>query len=116
MPEYLNEAANIIKKAIECESEERFDESVACYRKAIGTLLDSLPKDRCLKRQASVKRRIGQYINKAEHLSKMVEVTKITTNKGFPHLDLFCNVQDLKRYKMQHILGMIPGFLIEICL
>ena len=32
MPGYLNEAANVIKKAIECESEERFDESIACYR------------------------------------------------------------------------------------
>lgn len=32
MPVYLNEAANVIRKAIECESEERFDESIACYR------------------------------------------------------------------------------------
>ena len=32
IPGYLNEAANVIKKAIECESEERFDESIACYR------------------------------------------------------------------------------------
>ena len=32
IPNYLNEAANVIKKAIECESEERFDESIACYR------------------------------------------------------------------------------------
>ena len=32
MPGYLNEAANVIRKAIECESEERFDESIACYR------------------------------------------------------------------------------------
>ena len=66
MPTYLNEAANVIRKAIECEADERFDESVACYRKAIGTLLESLPKDKCLKRQASVKRRISQYISKAQ--------------------------------------------------
>ena len=105
MPEYLNEAANVIKKAIECESEERFDESVACYRKAIGTLLDSIPKDKCLKRQASVKRRIAQYITKAEQLSKMVEVSSKFSNIGFPHLDYFNDVQDLKRYKMQQILG-----------
>ena len=105
MPEYLNEAANVIKKAIECESEERFDESVACYRKAIGTLLESIPKDKCLKRQASVKRRIAQYITKAEQLSKMVEVSSKFSNIGFPHLDYFNDVQDLKRYKMQQILG-----------
>ena len=36
IPEYLNEAATMIKKATECESEERFDESVAFYRRAIG--------------------------------------------------------------------------------
>ena len=109
MPEYLNEAANLIMKASECESEERFDESVACYRKAIGTLLDSLPKDKCLKRQASVKRRIAQYIDKAENLSKMVEVNKLSHNhKGlFQHLDYFCDIHDLKRYKMQRILGNI---------
>ena len=109
MPEYLNEAANLIMKASECESEERFDESVACYRKAIGTLLDSLPKDKCLKRQASVKRRIAQYIEKAENLSKLVEVNKLThNNKGlFQHLDYFCDIHDLKRYKMQRILGNI---------
>ena len=112
MPEYLNEAANLIMKASECESEERFDESVACYRKAIGTLLESLPKDKCLKRQASVKRRIAQYIDKAENLSKMVEVNKLShNNKGlFQHLDYFCDIHDLKRYKMQRILGKFQIF------
>ena len=59
IPEYLNEAATMIKKAAECESEERFDESVAFYRRAIGTLLTNLAEDKCLQRQASVKRRIG---------------------------------------------------------
>lgn len=101
MPNYLNEAANVIKKAIECEAEERFDESVACYRKAIGTLLTSMPKDKSLKRQASVKRRIAQYIGKAEQLTKIIDKDKI----DFPHLDLFCDVKDLKRYRIDCILG-----------
>ena len=44
MPGYLNEAANVIRKAIECESEERFDESIACYRWFFeGPLLHSRP-------------------------------------------------------------------------
>jgi hypothetical protein len=110
MPDYLNEAANVISKAIECESEERFDESVACYRKAIGTLLTSLPKDKSLKRQASVKRRIAQYISKAESLAKLAEQQPAdgqlkTKLKGFPHLDLFGDVKDLKRYHVERILG-----------
>ena len=77
----MNKAAEMIKKATECESEERFDESVGCYRKAIGTLLTSLSKDKCLHRQASVKRRIAQYIGKAEILTKLASssgtVTKV---------------------------------------
>ena len=105
MPAYLNEAANVIKKAIECESDERYDESVACYKKAIGTLLTSLPKDRSLKRQASVKRRIAQYISKAENLSKIVEKKPSGLKVDFPHLDFFCDVKDLKRYKIEGILN-----------
>merc|ERR1712150_376274 len=45
------------------------------------------------------------YIDKAENLSKMVEVNKLTHNKGFQHLDYFSDIHDLKRYKMQRILG-----------
>ena len=111
VPDYLNEAANVIKKAIECESDERYDESVACYKKAIGTLLTSLPRDKSLKRQASVKRRIAQYISKAENLSKIAEKEqKKKPSSGvkvdFPHLDLFCDTKDLKRYKIE---GMLNG-------
>ena len=106
LPDYLNKAAEMIKKAAECESEERFDESVACYRQAIGTLLTSLPKDKCLQRQASVKRRIAQYISKAEILTKLAsEVSassKVPLVKGFPHLDLFGgDLRDLKRYRIE---------------
>ena len=99
MPDYLNEAANVIKKAIECESDERFDESIACYRKAIETLLTSLPKDKCLQRQASVKRRISQYISKAENLTKIVDEQRHPGSNvvEFPHLEIFCVVKDLKR-------------------
>ena len=70
------------------------------FRKAIGTLLTSLPKDKCLQRQASVKRRISQYISKAENLTKIVDEQRHPgSNKvEYPHLDLFCDVKDLKRY------------------
>ena len=103
VPDYLNEAANVIRKAIECEAEERFDESVACYKKAVGTLLSSLPKDKCLQRQASVKRRIAGYISKAEQLNKVSKNFK--KFQDFKHLDLFGNVRDLKRYQIQSILA-----------
>ena len=66
LPEYLSEAAMHVSQAKMCEMEENFDESISCYREAIGTLLSSVQTDRSLKRQASVKRRIGQYINKGE--------------------------------------------------
>ena len=108
LPNYLNKAAEMIKKATECESEERFDESVACYRKAIGTLLTSLPKDKCLHRQASVKRRIAQYISKAEILTKLASSGTITKAvKGFPHLDLFggSDFKDLQRYRIEGLVG-----------
>ncbi len=109
IPDYLNEAANVISKAIEYESEERFDESVACYRKAIGTLLQNLPKDRCLKRQASVKRRVSQYISKAEALNEQIgggDDQKVSTVKrGFPHLELYGDIRELKKYDVEDILG-----------
>ena len=67
-----------------------------------------------LKRQASVKRRIAQYITKAEHLTKMLDTNEndeakckqtaeMSTNV-FQHLDLFCDIKDLKRYHVQSIL------------
>jgi hypothetical protein len=47
-----------------------------------------------------VKRRIAQYISKAENLTKIVDEQRHPgSNKvEFPHLDLFCDVKDLKRY------------------
>eukprot|EP00094_Tigriopus_californicus_P005251 TCALIF_05062-PA protein Name:"Similar to RPS6KC1 Ribosomal protein S6 kinase delta-1 (Homo sapiens)" AED:0.04 eAED:0.04 QI:0/0/0/1/1/1/2/0/608 len=68
LPDYLSEAAEDVSRAVHFEIEENFEESVVCYRNAIGTLLSSVQQDRCLKRQASVKRRIAQYISKAESL------------------------------------------------
>ena len=58
------------------EIEENYEESVSCYRNAVGTMLQSVQKDRCLKRQASVKRRISQYIGKAEALIQVIYVTE----------------------------------------
>ena len=71
MPEYLSQAAEDIGRAIHFESEENYGEAVDSYRNAVGTLLTSVQCDPCLKRQASVKRRIAQYIEKAETLMKL---------------------------------------------
>lgn len=122
LPDYLSEAAEDVSRAVQFEIEENFDESVACYRNAIGTLLSSVQQDRCLKRQASVKRRIAQYISKAESLveqrnkrdnfssNRMVtspssQVVMPQSPSRIPHLDLFGDIKDLKRYKILDVIS-----------
>ncbi|XP_059079132.1 ribosomal protein S6 kinase delta-1-like [Tigriopus californicus] len=132
LPDYLSEAAEDVSRAVHFEIEENFEESVVCYRNAIGTLLSSVQQDRCLKRQASVKRRIAQYISKAESLveqrnkrdssSRMrmrMPMMMSTTGTGsssspavspvsqsrIPHLDLFGDIKDLKRYKILDVIS-----------
>ncbi len=106
LPDYLSWAAEDVSKAMQLELEERYDESVACYRDAIGTLLSSVQQDRCLKRQASVKRRIAQYIEKAESLvNKGTKAASKSPCKRTPHLDLFGDIDDLAKYKVIGVLS-----------
>ncbi len=55
LPDYLSVAAEDVSRAVQLEIDDKLDESIECYRSAIGTLLSSVQQDRCLKRQASVK-------------------------------------------------------------
>eukprot|EP00095_Tigriopus_kingsejongensis_P008854 maker-scaffold15_size728074-snap-gene-3.17 protein:Tk08854 transcript:maker-scaffold15_size728074-snap-gene-3.17-mRNA-1 annotation:"ribosomal protein s6" len=114
LPDYLSEAAMDVSQAVHYEIEENFDESIASYRNAIGTLLSSVQQDRCLKRQASVKRRIAQYINKAEGLverrnrkcdSGSPSANLVKSPSKIPHLKLFGDIQDLKRYRIVDIIS-----------
>lgn len=106
LPTYLSEAASEISKAIQYECEEKYPESVACYRNAIGTLLSSVQRDKCLQRQASVKRRIAQYIGKAESLMKMDKpAVVVRKSANIPHLELFGDIRDLRRYKINCVLA-----------
>ncbi len=52
---------------------------MSCYRRAIGTLLSSVQRDRCPKRRASVKRRIAHYIEKAEELVQRRDASRVAT-------------------------------------
>jgi len=70
IPAYIAEAAELISSALRFEAEERLEESVAAYREAIGKLLSEVQGDPDVTRQAQVKRRIAQYISKAEQIGK----------------------------------------------
>jgi len=70
IPAYIAEAAELISSALSFEAEERLEESVAAYREAIGKLLSEVQGDPDVTRQAQVKRRIAQYISKAEQIGK----------------------------------------------
>ena len=76
LPSYLADAAMHVSQAKMHEMEDELDESIGCYREAIGTLLASVQTDRSLKRQASVKRRITEYINKGEKGSSFLKCSK----------------------------------------
>lgn len=73
IPAYIAEAAELISSALSFEAEERLEESVAAYREAIGKLLSEVQGDPDVTRQAQVKRRIAQYIGKAEQIGKLSE-------------------------------------------
>ena len=70
-PQYISQAAEQISAALNYEAEEQLEASLAAYRKAIGILLSSVQTDPDSERQAKVKRRIAQYISKAEQIGKV---------------------------------------------
>ena len=53
------------------EAKELFEASLSSYRSAIGKLLSCVQSDPDQGRQAQVKRRIAQYISKAEQIGKV---------------------------------------------
>lgn len=71
IPPYIAEAAEMVSAALRLEAEERLEDSLAAYRAAIGKLLSSVQADPDTSRQAQVKRRIAQYISKAEQIGKL---------------------------------------------
>ena len=67
------------------------------YRNAISTMLQNVPKDPCLKRQESVKRRIYQYVKKTESLIKKEEEESTSCNSSsMPYLRLFGDLAALR--------------------
>jgi len=70
LPDYIKAAAEHISSALRHEAEEEIEQSLAAYRAAIGGLLTNVQSDPEPARQAQVKRRIAQYISKAEQLVK----------------------------------------------
>ena len=71
IPEYISDAAELISAALNYEAVEDYESSLSSYRSAIGKLLSSVQDDPDTSRQAQVKRRIAQYISKAEQLGKV---------------------------------------------
>ena len=71
LPDYIRMAAEHVSSALRHEAEEEIEQSLAAYRAAIGGLLTNVQSDPDLARQAQVKRRIAQYISKAEQLGKV---------------------------------------------
>jgi len=111
IPGYITEAAVIISEALDLESEERYAESVEAYRSAIGKLLSEVQTDPDLVRQAAVKRRVAQYISKAETLVEREldartrpSPKKCVSSQAIPHLHLFSNLSELRQYAVLDIL------------
>merc|ERR1719412_3465966 len=73
VPAYITAAAEHINCALRHEAEDDIEQSLAAYRAAIGGLLTSVQADPDPVRQGQVKRRIAQYISKAEQLGKLNE-------------------------------------------
>ena len=71
VPEYIKSAAEHVSSALKFEAEDDIEQSLSSYRAAIGGLLTHVQTDPDSARQAQVKRRIAQYISKAEQLGKV---------------------------------------------
>eukprot|EP00088_Acartia_fossae_P004612 TRINITY_DN11987_c0_g1_i4.p1 TRINITY_DN11987_c0_g1~~TRINITY_DN11987_c0_g1_i4.p1 ORF type:complete len:645 (-),score=119.06 TRINITY_DN11987_c0_g1_i4:16-1950(-) len=114
IPSYITEAALIISEALVLEAEEKYAESVEAYRSAIGKLLSEVQSDPDFARQASVKKRVAQYISKAEQLvereldqrtlGRGTGKPSVTSSQAIPHLHLFSNHSELRQYKVIDIL------------
>ena len=74
VPDYIREAAEHVSSAMRYEAEDDIDQSLSSYRAAIGGLLTNVRSDPDPVRQDQVKRRIAQYISKAEQLGKVFSV------------------------------------------
>jgi len=110
IPQYISEAAELISEALRFEADEQFEASLSAYRSAIGKLLSSVQTDPDLARQAQVKRRIAQYISKAEQIVKReaelkTKKSSIRKSVGIPHLQLFGQLSELRQYKVKNILA-----------
>ncbi|XP_023337854.1 uncharacterized protein LOC111708647 [Eurytemora carolleeae] len=108
IPLYITESAQIIAEALSLEAEEKFDQSIASYRSAIGKLLSSVQADPDATRRAAVKKRVAQYISKAEQLvERELDAKARRPGKkisGIPHLQLFGQLSQLRKYKVVDIL------------
>lgn len=107
IPAYITEAARIIADALSLEAEEKFEESITAYRSAIGRLLSSVQGDPDVQRRAAVKKRVAQYISKAEQLVQRELETRSRKESrrvtGIPHLQLFGQLNQLRDYKVINI-------------
>lgn len=111
MPVYVTEAAEEISKAISFEADEMYEESISHYRSAIGKLLGFVQSDPDPDRQSTVKRRIAQYITKAEELVRREAETRQRKlpkkSTGIPHLELFGQMTELKQYRIINIIDRV---------
>jgi len=109
IPEYISDAAELISAALNYEAAEDYESSLSSYRSAIGKLLSSVQDDPDTSRQAQVKRRIAQYISKAEQLVKREAELKTKKSSkrsvGIPHLQLFGQLSELAHYKVKNVLA-----------
>jgi len=113
LPDYLATAAEDVSAAVRMELEDDLDGSVERYRKAIGVLLSSVQTDKCVKRRASVKRRIAQYIQKAENLVEERDRRRrggahsrpASSLAAAPNADLRGSAPDLARYKVLDVIS-----------
>jgi len=107
IPAYITEAARIIASALSLEAEEQFEQSITAYRSAIGCLLSSVQGDPDIQRRAAVKKRVAQYISKAEQLVQRELETRTRKESrkvsGIPHLQLFGQLSELREYRVVDI-------------
>uniref|UniRef100_A0A8C6CKA8 MIT domain-containing protein 1 n=1 Tax=Moschus moschiferus TaxID=68415 RepID=A0A8C6CKA8_MOSMO len=69
-------AVTVIKRALELESESRYPQALVCYQEGIDLLLQVLKGTKDETKKCNLRKRISDYMDRAEHIKKHVDQEK----------------------------------------
>ncbi|XP_045139826.1 MIT domain-containing protein 1 isoform X2 [Echinops telfairi] len=69
-------AVTVLKRAVELDSEDRYQQALVCYQEGIDLLLQVLKGTKDDKKKCSLRKRISDYMDRAESIKKYLDQEK----------------------------------------